>query len=338
MLTRIVATERGPVEYTEAGAGVPVLYFHGTGVTGDVMVAVEQSMIEDGFRVIVPNRPGYGLTPLAPHFTAADCAHLAASLLDSLGVADTCVMGSSGGAAFALSFALHFPGRTKALVLLCPQLHRWDHKRWLPKASRWTLPLLKRAFLRRLLLKLHRFQLRRMSVAQLLKMEAGDRYPEIAADPASQALGAMTLEAMRQWAKCAGFGNDFAVFTSEDIVGPAASLEMSTLVIHDAVDPLAPVDHVDWFVSRFPKCERIAVHAGGHLVWVGADADVVHASCVRFLREHASGMAEPSAAAGGRGKLAAPKPLSLDELLRGVTDENLHGECDTGPAAGREAW
>jgi antitoxin MazE len=32
------------------------------------------------------------------------------------------------------------------------------------------------------------------------------------------------------------------------------------------------------------------------------------------------------------------EPLTLDELLRGVTEENLHGEWDTGPAVGREVW
>jgi len=31
-------------------------------------------------------------------------------------------------------------------------------------------------------------------------------------------------------------------------------------------------------------------------------------------------------------------PLPLDELLRGVTDDNLPGEWDTGPAAGKEVW
>ena len=30
--------------------------------------------------------------------------------------------------------------------------------------------------------------------------------------------------------------------------------------------------------------------------------------------------------------------LTLEELLRGVTDENLHGEWDTGPAVGKEIW
>ncbi len=33
-----------------------------------------------------------------------------------------------------------------------------------------------------------------------------------------------------------------------------------------------------------------------------------------------------------------PQPLTLDQLLSGVTDENLPGEWDTGPAVGKEVW
>jgi len=32
------------------------------------------------------------------------------------------------------------------------------------------------------------------------------------------------------------------------------------------------------------------------------------------------------------------EPLSLADLLRAVTDENLHREWDTGPAVGKEIW
>ncbi|MHB1424424.1 MAG: AbrB/MazE/SpoVT family DNA-binding domain-containing protein [Gemmataceae bacterium] len=35
--------------------------------------------------------------------------------------------------------------------------------------------------------------------------------------------------------------------------------------------------------------------------------------------------------------LIHPQP-TLEELLRGVTDENLHGEWDTGPSSGKEVW
>lgn len=31
-------------------------------------------------------------------------------------------------------------------------------------------------------------------------------------------------------------------------------------------------------------------------------------------------------------------PHTLEELLRGVTEENLHGEWDIGPPVGRESW
>jgi antitoxin MazE len=34
----------------------------------------------------------------------------------------------------------------------------------------------------------------------------------------------------------------------------------------------------------------------------------------------------------------APQPLTLEELLRGITDDNVPGEWDTGPATGKEAW
>jgi antitoxin MazE len=33
-----------------------------------------------------------------------------------------------------------------------------------------------------------------------------------------------------------------------------------------------------------------------------------------------------------------PQPLTLDDLLRGITDENLPGEWNTGPAVGKEVW
>src|SRR5262249_24080901 len=103
MLTTVIETGRGPVEYSEAGSGDPGLYFHGTGVPAGAMLAVEAPLVADGFRLIAPNRPGYGKTPLATHRSATDHADVAAALLDCLGIARAGVMGSSGGAAFALS-------------------------------------------------------------------------------------------------------------------------------------------------------------------------------------------------------------------------------------------
>ena len=36
--------------------------------------------------------------------------------------------------------------------------------------------------------------------------------------------------------------------------------------------------------------------------------------------------------------LAAPSPYTLDGLLAGVTEDNLHAEVSTGSAMGNEVW
>ena len=54
---------------------------------------------------------------------------------------------------------------------------------------------------------------------------------------------------------------------------------------------------------------------------------------------HAGTVVEVSVSAG---RLVAtpvrPRTIRLADLLRKVTRRNLHGETDTGPAVGREAW
>lgn len=74
-----------------------------------------------------------------------------------------------------------------------------------------------------------------------------------------------------------------------------------TLILHDASDPMAPEGHVAWLVAKCPRCETIAIHAAGHLVWVGPGAEVMHKARVRFLREHVRRAAERDAAAYGSG-------------------------------------
>jgi antitoxin MazE len=55
------------------------------------------------------------------------------------------------------------------------------------------------------------------------------------------------------------------------------------------------------------------------------------------LREDAS--VEMSLVEGGLiVQPVGPETPALDELLRGVTDENLHGEWKTGLAAGKKTW
>jgi pimeloyl-ACP methyl ester carboxylesterase len=102
---------------------VPVMLFHGTpgsrvyGLDGDHMLG------EFGVRVVCPERPGYGLSDLAPgraiHEWAADVKELA----DHLGLGRFHVAGESGGGPYALACAIQMPDRVSSATLIgsaCP--------------------------------------------------------------------------------------------------------------------------------------------------------------------------------------------------------------------------
>src|SRR5436190_24361960 len=59
----LLETARGQVGYIDAGAGTPLLYFHGTGAGNDLALIMERALVGQGFRLIIPNRPGYLDTP-----------------------------------------------------------------------------------------------------------------------------------------------------------------------------------------------------------------------------------------------------------------------------------
>ena len=75
---------------------------------------------EYGCRAIAPDPPGHGRSPSVPPdaYLPSRLAGLAAELLSELGVDRAAFVGFSWGAQVGCSFAVRFPGRTTALVLI----------------------------------------------------------------------------------------------------------------------------------------------------------------------------------------------------------------------------
>jgi len=72
------------------------------------------------YRVIAMSRFGYLRTPVPAHPSIALQADAHACLLDALGVKSAAVLGMSAGAPSSLDFAVRYPERCTALVLLVP--------------------------------------------------------------------------------------------------------------------------------------------------------------------------------------------------------------------------
>ncbi len=101
--------------------GLAVLLIHGFGSSLHTWEAWA-SLLEDRFRVVSLDLPGWGLTGPDPTGDYSDERSVAvlAALLDRLGIAQAAVVGSSMGGRIAWSFAAAEPTRVSKLVLMAP--------------------------------------------------------------------------------------------------------------------------------------------------------------------------------------------------------------------------
>lgn len=63
MVIKSITTEKGFIEYSQYGDGIPLLFVHGShGSCRDVFY--KNGLDAEQFNFITPSRPGYGDTPL----------------------------------------------------------------------------------------------------------------------------------------------------------------------------------------------------------------------------------------------------------------------------------
>ncbi len=143
--------------------GVPVLAFHGAPACRLMFASADTEARRLGLKLIAPDRPGYGLSPLdagpagSAKPTLAGRTDMHVALADALGLDRFAVLGISGGAPYATALAARLGDRITALALVSPmgpiadQLalapserppvslgHRIFFQRW-PLKRRWVL-------------------------------------------------------------------------------------------------------------------------------------------------------------------------------------------------------
>lgn len=113
------------IGYAEYGAPVSecrhiILFFHGTPGTRFFFSDLHSMhAASHGVRVIVPERPGYGLSPPVPKRSILDCANDVSALLHILGINfPVHVLGYSAGGPFALAFAHEYPTHCASLSIV----------------------------------------------------------------------------------------------------------------------------------------------------------------------------------------------------------------------------
>ncbi|MCM2466641.1 alpha/beta hydrolase [Methanoculleus sp. CWC-02] len=118
--SRVARTDYGSIEYARVGSGYPVLVVHGNAGGFDQGLMLAGRTIDPRFQVIAPSRFGYPGSPMPPAASVAMQADAFACLLDALAIEQAAVVGYSAGSASAIQFALRYPERVSALVLVEP--------------------------------------------------------------------------------------------------------------------------------------------------------------------------------------------------------------------------
>jgi 4,5:9,10-diseco-3-hydroxy-5,9,17-trioxoandrosta-1(10),2-diene-4-oate hydrolase len=107
-----------PTRVLSAGGGPALVFLHGTGGSGKVWFN-QLRRFEPDYRVLAPDLPGYGQTPLPEGIRSIDdYPGFILSLLDEAGLAEAVLIGNSMGGRVALQLALDHPERVSGLVLV----------------------------------------------------------------------------------------------------------------------------------------------------------------------------------------------------------------------------
>lgn len=270
----LVDTPCGPIEYQEAGAGIPLLAVHGSGGGFDQGMAFAAPLVAKGVRVIAPSRFGYLRTPMPDDASAEAQADDFVCLLDALQIKTAAVMGGSAGAQSALQLAIRHPDRVSALVLLVPMV--WKP----PNAANSAAPMapwveaammsvIGSDFLFWAALQVARNQM----MATVLATPSGLLQDANAAEQAR--IAAMMDHILPVSARTAGLRADTA---ASKALTPAAldKVTAPTLIISARDDLYGTYAGSEYTANRIAGARFLGFETGGH-TWVGHNDEVMAA-------------------------------------------------------------
>lgn len=278
---KTLQTANGSIEYLDFGRGPVIVAMHGALGGYDQSAILAETVLDGKFRVLAISRPGYLGTPMSAGATPARQADLVATLLDALGIESAGIIAISGGGPCAISFALQYPRRCRALVLISTVSGR----------NYVAIPL--RFHLMKLLARLP-FVVRSMRRKALENLEATAARSitdsalrrQMLSDPKTRALfaalAASTSDRLAQ--RIAGTDNDIRItqmaeYRLEDIAVP-------TLVVHGDRDPVVSFDqHARQAAARIPGAELLTLEGGEHAA-IFTHQQLVADRIPRFLATH----------------------------------------------------
>lgn len=273
MPQKTVKTAKGLIEYRFEGNGPTIVVLNGGHCSRETRLSHEK-LIDEGFSVLTPSRPGYDRTPSEVGKTAQAAADAMAALLDTLQISMVDMIGISAAGPTALAFVQQHPSRIRKLVLESAVATDWDEQtkrrsRILSgRAAKLTWGFM------HLMLNLFPTVIIKALLHDLTVLNV-DRVIE----RMSQEDLAFVKRMIQTSQASTGFLNDI-----EHKVDNLAAITKPVLAMYSPNDKTVSPNNARRIAHEIATCELYAVPSDTHLIWIGKSAKDVWKKRLSFLR------------------------------------------------------
>lgn len=281
----------GFAEYGDA-RGFPVVALHGVPACRLMFAGADKPARLLKLRVIAPDRPGYGRTPIDGEATLQSRTLWLADFIEALGIERFALFAISGGSPYAVSLAAHLKDRVEALLLVSPMGPIAEYAQTpeahavplsvfqeqfflnLPPRLRWKQPIVS--------LGAWAFKKSPDFFSGLLPKVANAQDALILSRPETKHyISEMTLEALLQGGR--GSAQDWEIFSQPWGVS-FKSITMPVEIWQGTADPVVPAQVVEWLACQLPSCKLHLIKDAGHF-WIFDHVNEVLTALAQYLSQ-----------------------------------------------------
>jgi pimeloyl-ACP methyl ester carboxylesterase len=285
----VIETTTGKIHYKLTGEG-PVLFFMHGGPGGIDQGFFLESLVEEGYSLLVVSRPGYLRTPFVP-LSYEEQVDQYVELLDKLTIDKVVIMGYSAGGPLALYFANKYPERTHALVMEAGVSTRFEVANEAPDSFWMKLLTSDRIqdFLSWITVKIIKlaFKMIFKSIVRLetlLDKEGIKEFTDLVSNDKARRRWVMKLldTTMPMSIRKHGLNHDIELLTSIEKI-PVDNINVKSLLVYSKEDNDVKWLNAEYLTNNLKDFELLVTH-GGHMMWIGENMDEIKTKRIEFLK------------------------------------------------------
>ena len=285
----VMETAMGNLHYKLTGEG-PVLFFMHGGPGGIDQGLLIESLVEEGYSLLVISRPGYLRTPFVP-LSYEEQVDQYVELLDKLKIDKVVAMGYSAGGPLALYLANKYPERTHALIMEAGVSTVYEISDEAPD-SFWMKLFTKNSiqdFLSWITVIAIRFAFKMtfksiVKLETLLDKEGIKKFTDLVSNDRERKKWLIKFmdTTVPMSLRKLGLNHDIELLTAIEKI-PVDNINAKSLLVYSKEDNDVKWLNAEYLQTNLKDFELLVTH-GGHFMWVGEDMDKIKTKRTEFLK------------------------------------------------------